>query len=601
MRLVQKLELYCKLRNRCLKIRKTCASLGYMTLQAGKHIRLVGDNVNFSVKITNQHQSNEGKTKVMHHAFASAALINNFNFTHLSDQKPKPNSLTVQDFLVNEDDLCSIRQVYTILIARVAVKFMPSLTFMEDVIPDDLPTKRLNYCKTEVVPLETLDKNEQKYDEVVSILDSYEKSLQEAFTSSGKPMAKVQIGGDQLTRERFSGAKCLRAGAADAFTRFDHLSPITFEMFHLLMNFLICFNKILFKASSAKELGTLKCEVDRLMRTNFDEDVRKAYDADKDFIISFVDAHLVEMVRNFFGMEDIYSPLKKHVPPKFENDEVKKRWVFTTFGQLVDDLILSKECQTTTKDVVDDGQFVTLELSSGKIIHVPIIKKQATSPDIHVPDAVFNYANVVIEMGLVYKELIDLCKLPDRDRLIRVMKQCMAIFKAKSNNSKYALECHRFLVQHLGLLSENESTKVVHSLFVNTNGAPHSHIPADLQMEYLVKDIKKHMKHMYSNKSASNIAMRTRGLSCLKSLSERYDSQSNVKERAKNHQKGSYFDDELVLVKDLQQVQPFQKQPGRYHNSFIKMPKTMLDYLNVDHFHEWISSRTHAVVTELGN
>ncbi|XP_033729813.1 uncharacterized protein LOC117319009 [Pecten maximus] len=515
-------------------------------IKAGKVIRLVGDNVNFSVKVTDQHQSTEGKTKfmlirktilhfqTMHHAFASAALINHFNFNHLPDHKPQPNNLTVQDFLVNEADLKNIRQVYTILIA------------------------------------------------------SYESILQEAFGACELPLSSIQIGGDQLTRERFSGAKCLRAGAADIASRFGHLSPITFEMFHLLMNFLITFNKILFKNCSSKEIGTLKCEVDRLMRTNFDEDVRKAYDADKDFIVSFVDAHLVELMRDFFGMEDIYSPLQKHVPPEFENDEMKKRWVFATFGELVDTIVASNQPQSATSDdVIDDGQFVVLKLSSGKIIHVPVVKHHAsTTPETDLEDTVFNYASIVVEMGLVYKELIDLCKLPDRERLIRVMKQCMIIFKAKSNNSKYALECHRFLVQHLVLMSERESTKVIHSLFVNTTGSPHSHIPADLQMEYLVKDIKKHMKHMFSNKTMSNIATRTRGLSCLKSIAEQYDTQTYVKARAKKHQRGSYFDDELVLVKDLQQLQPFQNQPGRFHSSFPKMHKTMLKYLDIDHFHD---------------
>lgn len=38
---------------------------------------------------------------------------------------------------------------------------------------------------------------------------------------------KIHIGGDQLTRERFSGAKRVRQQAATDMERFAHLSPIT--------------------------------------------------------------------------------------------------------------------------------------------------------------------------------------------------------------------------------------------------------------------------------------------------------------------------------------------------------------------------------------
>jgi hypothetical protein len=115
---------------------------------------------------------------------------------------------------------------------------------------------------------------------------------------------------------------------------------------------------------------------------------------------------------------------------------------------------------------------------------------KATTTSKPVADYVQNYAHMVLEMGLVYKELLDVCKTPDRSRIVRLMKQCMVLFKAKSNNSKYAVEVHRFLVQQLCLLSELEAHEVVYSMFVNTKGHAHSHIPADLQMEYLVKLIK---------------------------------------------------------------------------------------------------------------
>lgn len=75
--------------------------------------------------------------------------------------------------------------------------------------------------KTQVVLLDTLYKNEQKYAEVVDILDSYEQVISDTFEDLRD--IKIHIGGDQLTRERFSGAKSLRAGANDPKEQLKHL------------------------------------------------------------------------------------------------------------------------------------------------------------------------------------------------------------------------------------------------------------------------------------------------------------------------------------------------------------------------------------------
>ena len=76
--------------------------------------------------------------------------------------------------------------------------------------------------------------------DVVQILDSYEAFLHNVFQEAGVNTdgVKIQIGSDQLTRDRFSGGKALRSHHMNANERFDHLGPITFELFHMLMNYM---------------------------------------------------------------------------------------------------------------------------------------------------------------------------------------------------------------------------------------------------------------------------------------------------------------------------------------------------------------------------
>ena len=119
-------------------------------------------------------------------------------------------------------------------------------------------------------------KEERKYDDVVDILCSYENTLEDMFEKAGlikvpegtkaaasgvslsgaasrpgQPGAhrrnygdndhmkdvEVPFGGDQLTRQRFAGAKDLRRGCHTAKDRFEHCSPFTIEMFHTKMAF----------------------------------------------------------------------------------------------------------------------------------------------------------------------------------------------------------------------------------------------------------------------------------------------------------------------------------------------------------------------------
>ena len=135
---------------------------------------------------------------------------------------------------------------------------------------------------------------------------------------------KIQIGGDQLTRDRFSGGKALRSHHMNANERFDHLGPITFELFHMLMNYMKMVFKQLYKESSTQDLGTLKSLKERLSRSNVGTNVNEHYDADKDFFVSVSDIHIVEMFLEYFGMDYEFSQPTRNVPPAFVSENEKR-------------------------------------------------------------------------------------------------------------------------------------------------------------------------------------------------------------------------------------------------------------------------------------
>lgn len=137
--------------------------------------------------------------------------------------------------------------------------------------------------------------------DVVDILN-FMKNLFLTFVRRATKMKQfffIHVGGDQLTRERFSGAKAMRVHKDDRKDRFVNLSPITFELFHMQMNFLEMSFKILYKENSVGDRGTLSHLKNIISRTNVNENINNHYDADKEYFVSVVDMYIVECVLEY--------------------------------------------------------------------------------------------------------------------------------------------------------------------------------------------------------------------------------------------------------------------------------------------------------------
>ena len=76
-------------------------------------------------------------------------------------------------------------------------------------------------------------------------------------------------------------------------------------------------------------------------------------------------------------------------------------------------------------------------------------------------------------------------------------------------------------IQQNSLLPLKEACQVFHSCFVNTKGFKDSHVPADMQMEWIVKCNKHHIKHMFSHQSKSNIESKSESLPGIDEISKK--------------------------------------------------------------------------------
>jgi hypothetical protein len=276
----------------------------------GKRIRIVGDNVNSMVSASRQRKGNSAH---MERWFASAAIIQNNCFDHLASNIVTPQmpllDLSPQSFLPGDYDFKVITNDYIYNIFQILTKH---LTFLKQFHPllaqlkNDLRAKDCDMSsKNAVVTFPALCKNEQKYAEVVDIMDSYEDHITDIYRKANTDLdgIKIHVSGEQLTRERFSGAKRVRQQAATEKEQFVHLSPITFEFFHLQMAFLTMFYKTLYNENST-EAGTLYAEKIKLGRTNTNgNDVKNHYDQCKELGSSVISSHVVAPMQ-YFGIKD---------------------------------------------------------------------------------------------------------------------------------------------------------------------------------------------------------------------------------------------------------------------------------------------------------
>jgi hypothetical protein len=228
----------------------------------------------------------------------------------------------------------------------------------------------------------------------------------------------------------------------------------------------------------------------------------------------------------------------------------------------------------------------TAKLPGGETIKITIPRKEVVLGPV-APDKVKDYGHQVLELGTMYQHLLDLCKCPNREQLLALLKMLMITLKCNNNRSKYALEILRFLMQQYSLLPEKEARQTFHQLFVNTRGTFNAHIPCDLAMEWQVRDEKRHLKHMFSNKTTTNILARSSALGGIEKISQNFDEQANVRIRSKKHNHVSALADEARMIEDLRSVRPFQHSPGRKHTHFTQIESSVLQSFDGCKFKMW--------------
>ena len=155
-----------------------------------------------------------------------------------------------------------------------------------------------------------------------------------------------------------------------------------------------------------------------------------------------------------------------------------------------------------------DRELTLAELSKAIVEKfVKIILPSPSSPSASTNnDKVFLYATEVITLGLIWESFHDATREGDGERLVRIWKFLMLIFKA-ARRKNYSIEALNLQLQLNYTLSPRQAAQLKWSRCINTTNIVGRNIPMDLHLEHLNRCLKCTMRNMGSNLTDNSVTL----------------------------------------------------------------------------------------------
>lgn len=131
-------------------------------------------------------------------------------------------------------------------------------------------------------------------------------------------------------------------------------------------------------------------------------------------------------------------------------------------------------------------------------------KKSSAASDTSNQNGVRAYASEVLTLGLLLMEFNDGVREGDGNRIIRIWRYLLLLFKA-NGHVNYSIEALTLLLQLQYLLSPRMAAQLKWNRTVNTQSRPGKNISSDLHMEHLNRECKNAMSSMGANVTDQSI------------------------------------------------------------------------------------------------
>ena len=201
-------------------------------------------------------------------------------------------------------------------------------------------------------------------------------------------------------------------------------------------------------------------------------------------------------------------------------------------------------------------------------------------------DHLLNYGIWIIQFGLIMMQLNDTENKGDGERAVRNSKQ-LILFRTSKHAKKYAFEMFRLISKLKCQMTQQMAARTIHGRFVNWKGGKGGNCPNDLKQEHLVKFTKKLIRGVGAQKTEKAVNRATSAACGLQQIIEQFDKVSNVLPESTAHTYRNVESDIRDMIQIIQDLQVFEKKPGRAHPSFSSLPHCVFENIDIIKLEKW--------------
>ena len=323
--------------------------------------------------------------------------------------------------------------------------------------------------------------------------------------------------------------------------------------------------KRLLDTGSGMERGTLYQLRNLINQRNVTKQAKTDVNANEDFMEVCFTGYILVSVMSLLGMSDLEgSPLPSLVSPDLwmEDDSVRQSTLMKIASAIVDQHV----------DLVTKFVDTSEPNSSTSSVH-------------HTHSTVYDYTQEVISLGLLYLNFKDAVKEGDGERVVRMWKYFLLLFRA-TRHTNYAMEALMLLMQCFVILPPNLAEQLKWCRFVNVHGQSGRNISCDLHMEHLNRIAKTAIEGLGANKTKKAIVRVGKCIGKFTKILDAYDAQAGTVGVSGKHSKKSMLKDLHAIIEQLLEVNIFDTSST--HKSFSKLKPNLIKSLSQKDLKDWM-------------
>ncbi|CAL9694043.1 unnamed protein product [Knipowitschia caucasica] len=386
-----------------------------------------------------------------------------------------------------------------------------------------------------------------------------------------------------------------------------------FEDWHAIRNLFEIYHHIFFKEASAKDHSTLLANMNLLRCSNAKKGPHKAYNAYKQFVQIDTTALFLAAAMEHFQLGDVTDTTDRVVPDHVRQgtEEQRRTWLHDSMAEVADKFLTFTNTFDLSAAVTDAAQRTgkeklpcrqpgcprvyvnkkSRETHEQKVHHLVVAPVPPAKPaSASLMDYKKQHAEARLYFGFLILDMLDAVKEGDGERLIRLYKVALLIYKAYGH-TKYAYSTLLLTVQLNSTLSPRIAHDIMWNRFWNSKGGKGMNIPLDLHLEHLNNFLKSYLRNKGSNLTEDTATRVSKSVGVLKTMMDKADRELQLSRPSGTHLAADVHRDVLTLLEVFRKTEVFKEQPGRHFSAFPVFNSNILSKLDWEVLYQWMRAK----------